>query len=56
MRNTDETEYIVLNRTEDAEESETGKKDTENQQKLSQYRYFDCEAVQKSMNLTVAEL
>ena len=25
MRNTDETEYIVLNRTEDAEESETGK-------------------------------
>lgn len=56
MRNTDETEYIVLNRAEDAEEQETGIKNTENQQKLSQYRYFDCEAVQKSMNLTVAEL
>ena len=56
MRKTEETEYIVLNRAEDAEDTENGIKNTENRQKLSQYRYFDCEAVQKSMNLTVAAM
>ena len=56
MKNTEEMEYIVLNRAEDAEEQEAGIKNTENQQKLSQYRYFDCEAVQKSMYFTMAEM
>lgn len=56
MKNTEEKEYIVLNRTEDAEEQETGVRREGSQLELSGYRYFDCEAVQKSMHVTTAEM
>ena len=56
MKNTEEKEYIVLNRAEDAEEQETGVRREGSQLELSGYRYFDCEAVQKSMHVTTAEM
>ena len=52
----DENEYIVLNRQEESAVSEKDSQSTENYTQLSQYQYFDFEAIQKNMRLTEAKM
>lgn len=47
-----DTEYIVLNRQEEAGEQEKNPHRAKNYESLSEYQYFDFDAIKKSMHLT----